>query len=105
MEALELVGPVGPSPSPVEEQDVVLELGNLWYNRYILCDEQVHAAVFLHSDAGVRQPEFRHYSDNRQYSAQFDYLLFPLMPSDFTGTVSGPTALINRRHRKASTAR
>lgn len=46
MEALELVGPVGPSPSPVEEQDVVLELGNLWYNRYILCDEQVHAAVF-----------------------------------------------------------
>lgn len=41
MEARELVGPVGPSPCPVEEQDVVLELGNLWYNRYILCDEQV----------------------------------------------------------------
>ena len=40
MEACELVGPGGPFPSPVEEQDVVLELGNLWYHRYLLLAEK-----------------------------------------------------------------
>lgn len=39
-EACELVGPDGPFPCPSEEQDVVLELGSLWYNRYLLCDGQ-----------------------------------------------------------------
>lgn len=40
-EACELVGPGGPSPSTADEQDVVLELGNLWYNRYLLCESEV----------------------------------------------------------------
>ncbi|CBN78457.1 hypothetical protein Esi_0121_0054 [Ectocarpus siliculosus] len=39
-EARELVGHGGPYPSPPEEQDLVLELGNLMYSRYVLCDEQ-----------------------------------------------------------------
>lgn len=51
MEACELVEPGGPSPSPSEEQDVVLELGNLWYNRYLICDEQVKGFVFNHVDS------------------------------------------------------
>lgn len=41
LEARELVGPGGLCPLASEEQDVVLELGNLWYNRYITCDEKV----------------------------------------------------------------
>ncbi|CAM9894019.1 unnamed protein product [Ectocarpus fasciculatus] len=39
-EARELVGHGGPYPSPPQEQDLVLELGNLLYSRYVLCDEQ-----------------------------------------------------------------
>lgn len=41
MEACELMGPGGQFPSPLEEQDVVLELGNLWYHRYVLLTEKV----------------------------------------------------------------
>lgn len=44
MEACELVGPGGRFPSPLEEQDVVLELGNLWYHRYVLLTEKVDSS-------------------------------------------------------------
>lgn len=44
MEACDLVGPGGRFPSPLEEQDVVLELGNLWYHRYALLTEKVDSS-------------------------------------------------------------
>lgn len=47
-EACELVGPGGPSPSAAEEQDVVLELGNLWYNRHVLCSSKARKQTTLH---------------------------------------------------------
>lgn len=46
-EARELVGPDGPSPSPAEEQDIVLELGTLWYIRHALCSSKVDVCHFL----------------------------------------------------------
>eukprot|EP00752_Nemacystus_decipiens_P003472 g3207.t1 len=61
-EACELVGPDGPSPSPAEEQDVVLELGNLWYNRYLACDAQ--GVRFLADEALAAA--LRYYRESRE---------------------------------------
>ncbi|CAM9680052.1 unnamed protein product, partial [Scytosiphon promiscuus] len=62
-EACELVGHGGPFPSAAEEQDVVLELGNLWYNRYcLLSDEQ--GVCFLADEA--LDEALRFYGESRE---------------------------------------
>lgn len=57
------MGHGGPFPSPAEEQDVVLELGNLWYNRYcLLSDEQ--GVSFLADEA--LDEALRFYGESRE---------------------------------------
>lgn len=53
IEARKLVGPDGAFPSPADEQDVVLELGNLWYNRYLLLGDTVRCVPLLCYDLGM----------------------------------------------------
>ena len=45
--------------------------------------------------------KYRHYRSNRHYSAHSHYLMFPSVPSDFTGTVYG----LNRQCRGTFTVR
>ncbi|CAN0209763.1 unnamed protein product, partial [Hapterophycus canaliculatus] len=80
-EACDLVGHGGPFPSPAEEQDVVLELGNLWYNRYcLLSDDQ--GVCFLADEA--LDEALRFYGESRE-------LCVDLVAESGEGGGGGPT--------------